>query len=125
MSYFLPTMSHSTEWGDGLWQSRGPGARLTIAFAQEYLAPVSVNSMNTNKVKGNKMRVTFNLEIKAEIPSYDTKQREVFVKLMTQAAKRLYTQSALMSTIVSPDMKVTVGEGGKIKEITLFAGEEK
>lgn len=108
-----------------MWHSRGPGARLTIDFAQEYLAPLPIESYKTDHLKGKRMRVTFNLEIKAEIPSFDTKQREVFVKLMTDAAKKLYTQATLLSGTVSPDIKVTVGEGGNNREIELFKGDKR
>lgn len=123
MGFFLPTTGHTTMWGGNMWSARGAGARLTISFSQEYVSVPPATSY-AQPVKGKRMRVVFNLEIKAEIPSYDTKQREVFVRLMTEAAKRLYTQAALMSGAVSPDMNVTVDSGGKREDIELFKGEQ-
>lgn len=106
-----------------MWMARGAGARLTIDFSQEVLSMPPINSM-AKPVKGKRMRVVFNLEIKAEIPSYDTKQREVFVRMMTEAAKRLYTQSALLSANVSPEMNVTVEDSSGREGIELFKGEQ-
>jgi hypothetical protein len=115
MTFFLPTTGSSTQWGGDMWMARGTGTRLTIAFSQEML---------NMKTKGNKMRVVFDLEIKAEIDSYDLKQREVFVRLMSEAAKQLHTKAVLLSQHVSPNMKVTVSDTSGIKTINIFAGEK-
>lgn len=98
-----------------MWSTREPGARLTIAFSQE---------MHNMKMKGPTMRVTFTLEIKAEIDSFDTKQREVFVKLMTQAAKGLHTKAVMLSQKVSPNMKVLVGDSSGTEAIDLFVEDK-
>ena len=115
MPYFLPTTGHHTMWGGGMWSAKCAGVRLSIDISQEYINP---------KVKGNKMRVTFTMEVKAEIPTFDQKQREVFIRLMTEAAKKLYTQATLLSGNVSPDINVTVGDSSGKKQIDLF-GEKK
>ena len=117
MSFYLPATGHSTMWGcKYMWSERGPGARLTIDISQEYTTP---------KVKGNRMRVTFNLEVKAEIPSFDAKQKDVFIKLMTDAAKKMYAQATLLSGNVSPDIKVSVGDSSGTQVVPLFSKESK
>lgn len=123
MSIFVPMTGHMSQWGGDMWMARGPGARLTIDFSQEYLSLPPIGSYAV-PVKGKTMRVVFNLEIKAEIDSFDTKQREVFIRLMTEAAKQLHTKAVLLSQKVSPNMKLTVADTGGNKSINVFAGED-
>lgn len=92
--------------------ARGTGVRLTMAFSQE---------MHNMKRKGNAMRVVFNLELKAELDSFDTKQREVLVRLMSEAAKRLHTQAVLLSQKISPNMKLTVTDSSGSRGLKIFA----
>jgi len=67
------------------------------------------------------MRVTFNLEVKAEIDSFDTQKREVFIEMMTRAARELYTKATLLSGTVSPKFNATVEDSKHgMEQIDLF-----
>ena len=67
------------------------------------------------------MRVTFNLEVKAEIDSFDNEKRKVFIEMMTRAAKELYTKATLLSGNVSPKIEASVEDSKHgIEEIDLF-----
>lgn len=106
-----------------MWSERTAGARLTMDFSQEYISVPSIGS-HVKPVKGKAMRVTFTIEIKAEIESYDLAKREVFVKMMTDAAKNLHTKAVMLSDKVSPNMKVLVGDNSGIQTINLM-GEKQ
>ena len=71
------------------------------------------------------MRVTVNLELKAEMDSFDLKQRKVLIKLMTEAARQIHTRAVLLSQQVSPKMKLTVSDlRGGTEVVTVFAEEK-
>lgn len=53
------------------------------------------------------MRVIFNIEVKVDIPAHDETRREVFIKLLTQASKQLFTQSAMLCKGLSPTIVMT------------------
>jgi hypothetical protein len=109
MKWHRPVLHGIVQWGNE-WQGlREPGTRLTYDIS---------SSEDT-------MRVVFNLEVRAEIDSFDHKQRDIFIKLMTDAAKRLHTQAVLLSHQVSPDMVVTVQDHGGRETIRVFNGEKK
>lgn len=87
--------------------------RYSYSTSQEWLNP---------NVRGMRMRVIFNIEIKAEIDSLDTRQKKVFIRLMSDAAKSLYCKSVLLSNKISPKISATVEDTqhGRVA-IDLFA----
>jgi hypothetical protein len=69
----------------------------------------------------DKMRVTFNLEVKAEIDSFDAEKRQVFIEVMTRAARELYTKATLLSGNVSPKIDATVEDREHgVQQVDLF-----
>lgn len=116
MPYFLPVTGQTTFLGEDMWRGRGPGVRLTMDISQEYLS----HSLNKS-VKGSKMRITFTMEVKTEIESFDIKKRQVITRLMNEAARRLHTQITMLSDNVSPKIKVTATNPNGVQEgVQLF-----
>jgi hypothetical protein len=72
-------------------------------------------------LRSNKVRVTFNLEVKAEIDSFDSEKRKVFIEMMTRAARELYTKATLLSGNTSPVISATVEDNRNgVEEVDLF-----
>ena len=71
------------------------------------------------------MRVTFNIEMKTDVPAHDMERRKAFIDLFIHTSRRLYTQAAMLSKGVSPDIKVTSldNENGE-EQYPLFQEEE-
>jgi hypothetical protein len=66
------------------------------------------------------MRTVFNIEIKTDVPAHDKARREAYIKLMTIAARTLYTQATMLAKGVSIDVVLSSdGENGS-EEHPLF-----
>lgn len=70
------------------------------------------------------MRVTFNIEMKADLTMGDHKRRLVFEELMLKTAKTLYAQSSLLSGLVKPEFLVYVEDDTGVKELGVFGGRK-
>jgi P2-related tail formation protein len=81
-------------------------------------------TMTWHEKKGEvEMRTTFNIELKVDITTADEERLKVFIDLVTNSARMMYGQAAMIAKR-APTLKVTsIGADGKTNH-NVFAGDE-